>query len=135
MVAKKRARTMLNQSFTCQNPSCGKVFPKPIKASNLRLKKVEVYDACPHCLTKVVLEEIPLADEREIELKVDDVRIGEKRLHSIPATEDETAKRSPEMRCLHQFGYLSQRSKKEDIPEECMVCERIVKCMLKNVTG
>jgi hypothetical protein len=30
---------------------------------------------------------------------------------------------------------LSKRSSKEKIPEECMMCENIVQCMLKNVTG
>lgn len=37
--------------------------------------------------------------------------------------------------CTHHFGYLSKRSTKEKIPEECIVCGSIVKCMLKNVTG
>lgn len=37
--------------------------------------------------------------------------------------------------CAHYFGYLSQRSAKGEIPEECMVCENIVSCMLKKVTG
>jgi hypothetical protein len=37
--------------------------------------------------------------------------------------------------CTHNFGYLSQRSSKEKIPEECMVCENIVQCMLKKVTS
>ncbi len=37
--------------------------------------------------------------------------------------------------CAHHFGYLSKRSTKEKIPEECIVCENIVQCMLKNVTG
>jgi hypothetical protein len=37
--------------------------------------------------------------------------------------------------CTHFLGYLSQRSSKEKIPEECMMCGKIVECMLKNVTG
>jgi hypothetical protein len=37
--------------------------------------------------------------------------------------------------CTHHLGYLSERSSKEKIPEECMMCENIVQCMLKNVTG
>jgi hypothetical protein len=36
--------------------------------------------------------------------------------------------------CLHYFGYLGERSKKEKIPETCIICEKIVRCMLKNVT-
>ena len=35
--------------------------------------------------------------------------------------------------CTHHFGYLSERSSKEKIPEECMACPEIVNCMLKAV--
>lgn len=31
--------------------------------------------------------------------------------------------------CQHQFGYLSQRSEGEEIPEECMLCEKLLECM------
>jgi len=37
--------------------------------------------------------------------------------------------------CAHHFGYLGERSTKEKIPEECIVCEKIVQCMLKKLTG
>jgi hypothetical protein len=37
--------------------------------------------------------------------------------------------------CTHFLGYLSKRSPKEKMPEECMMCENVVKCMLKDVTG
>ena len=138
MVVKKRARAIMNHSFTCQNPSCGKVFPKPIKASNLRLKKVEVYDACPHCLAKIAAKEIPLTSEGELDLKIEDAGNDGKLALSLPIIEDKPARvreRSSKTPCTHHFGYLSQRPKKESIPEDCIVCERIVKCMLKNVTG
>jgi len=35
--------------------------------------------------------------------------------------------------CKHYFGYLSERTKKEVLPEECMLCGKIVQCMLKNI--
>ena len=31
--------------------------------------------------------------------------------------------------CRHQFGYLSQRSEGEEIPEACMLCEKLLECM------
>ena len=31
--------------------------------------------------------------------------------------------------CQHQFGYLSWRSEGEEIPEECMFCEKLLECM------
>jgi hypothetical protein len=35
--------------------------------------------------------------------------------------------------CLHHLGYLSERSSKEGIPDECMMCKDIVSCMLKKM--
>jgi hypothetical protein len=37
--------------------------------------------------------------------------------------------------CLHYVGYLSERSSKEQIPDECMMCKDIVACMLKKMKG
>jgi hypothetical protein len=55
---------------------------------------------------------------------------------NVPITEEKSIQTHPKgQRCAHQFGYLSKRSSKEKIPEECMMCENIVQCMLMNVTG
>ena len=32
--------------------------------------------------------------------------------------------------CPHYLGYLSERSKGEEISEECMICEETIECML-----
>jgi hypothetical protein len=40
----------------------------------------------------------------------------------------------PVVHCSLHFGYLSERSKNENIPDECVVCENIVKCMLKKMS-
>jgi hypothetical protein len=124
---------MENQSYTCPNPSCGKVFTSPIKAENLRSKKAEAYDACPFCLTEITLESnsVPIEEKEDLEKK------KPKSEQTNEYSEKVTMAESPpkEQKCTHQFGYLSKRSTKEKIPEECMMCENIVQCMLKNVTG
>jgi len=33
-------------------------------------------------------------------------------------------------RCPHDFGYLSQRPRGTEIPEECMMCDKIMDCIL-----
>ncbi|MGB9842356.1 MAG: hypothetical protein ACPLKZ_06495 [Candidatus Bathyarchaeales archaeon] len=33
--------------------------------------------------------------------------------------------------CSYYLGYLSERSSKDKIPDECMMCKDIVECMLK----
>lgn len=35
--------------------------------------------------------------------------------------------------CRHHPGYLSERSSKEQISDECMICKDIVECMLKKM--
>jgi hypothetical protein len=52
-----------------------------------------------------------------------------------PIEERSTQTNPKAQKCVHHFGYLSKRSTKEKIPEECMMCENIVQCMLMNVTG
>jgi hypothetical protein len=92
-----------------------------------------VYDACPYCLTEIIVEETPAfaEEDREFPMKQD----NDERL-SMDTAREKTEQEPPKTRnCPHQFGYLSKRASKEGIPEECMMCENIVQCMLKNVTG
>lgn len=95
----------------------------------LSSKNSEKYDACPYCLTEIKVgedtETIEVKKKEEIEIEQPEIRKIETSAPKIQKTEG----------CSHYMGYLSQRSTKEKIPEECMVCENIVKCMLKNVTG
>jgi hypothetical protein len=96
-------------------------------------KNGEVYDACPFCLTEITIEKnsTTIKEEKDVKRKktgseYEDVDFKEKTL----------VESSPKVQgCAHHLGYLSERSKKEKIPEECMICENIVQCMLKNVTG
>jgi hypothetical protein len=123
---------MENQSYTCSNPSCGRVFTNPIKVENLCSKHAEVYDACPFCLTEITVGgSTSIEDEKNLEIKK-----TEREEISVYPKKETMAKSPPKtQKCTHQFGYLSKRSPKEKIPEECIMCENIVQCMLKNVTG
>jgi len=131
----KKKENKDNQSFTCPNPSCGRVFSKPIKAENLSLKN-GAYDACPYCLTEITAEKsILIMEETEKEkpkLSIEEKSEQETQLPLEKVNVDTLAKPAT---CTHNFGYLSQRSTKEKIPEECMMCEKIVQCMLQRVKG
>jgi hypothetical protein len=94
-------------------------------------KNSEKYDACPYCLTEITVEEDTKTlgvqkEKEEIKIEQTEIRKIEKQT---------TQKLQKTEGCLHYMGYLSQRSTKEKIPEECIVCQNIVQCMLKNVTG
>jgi hypothetical protein len=130
---KRKEAITEDHRHTCPNPSCGKIFTNPLKAENFGSKNAGAYYACPYCLTEITIEE-NLVDVREKkELEVKEIRGKKPTAHSI---EKEPAQLRPTMQgCSQYFGYLGKRSSKEKIPEECMTCEKIVQCMLKNVTG
>ena len=125
---------MESQGFTCPNPVCGRVFSNPVRAENLGSKNAEVYDACPYCLTEIVVEEAHHTLEKEEDLREKETEPVERL--EMPAVKLESAKpESPVQGCQRHFGYLGERSSKEKIPDECMTCENIVKCMLKNIAS
>jgi hypothetical protein len=93
-----------NCSFTCPNISCGKTFTEPLKAINLQEDPDALFDACPYCLTKIDLNDIVVA---------------------VPVEETRP--------CQHHLGFLYEREKKTDFPDECMLCKDIVACMLSKV--
>ena len=92
-------------AFTCPNAACGKAFTRPLKTLNLQRIPDELYDACPYCLT-----EITANDEKTV----------------APSLEKSSS-------CAHYLGYLCERSTKDNIPDECIVCKDILSCMLKNM--
>jgi hypothetical protein len=119
----------------CPNRSCGRVFTSPLKAENIGSKKSGAYDACPYCLTEVTLEENPAVAQEKEKPKTKKVEAEVEELTVHPGAEKPVKAHPATLGCEHHFGYLSERSSKEKIPEECMTCEKIVQCMLKNVTS
>jgi hypothetical protein len=130
---RKKEAVTENQSFTCPNPVCGRNFSNPIKATNLGSRD-QAYDACPYCLTEILVEETHPAIENEQDSQEKETETEPVKRLKMPAAKEEQPK--PELKaegCQHHFGYLGERQSKERIPDECMTCESIVKCMLKNV--
>ena len=84
-------------------------------------------------MTEITLEGSSAVVEEKKNVKMEKTENEEV---NVDFEEKTLAESSPKVSgCLHYLGYLSERSKKEKIPEECMMCENIVQCMLKNVTG
>jgi hypothetical protein len=103
-----------------------------LKAENLGKKNAHVYDACPYCLTEITVETSSLIHEEQ---KPKQERIQPEQVSEQLTQEKPVHSSTTLTKCSHQLGYLSKRSPKEKIPEECMMCSDIVQCMLKNVTG
>ena len=119
----------------CSNPSCGKTFTNPLKARNMGVKNAKTYEACPYCLAEITVgKEDDLIEESES--AVHDTKANA-RFDAVTKEGRATPSASPSKveGCTRHLGYLSQRSSKEKIPEECIMCNKIVQCMLQAVTG
>jgi hypothetical protein len=124
-----RGTVRAEERFTCTNSSCGFVFSKPIRVKNL-CEDAEIYDACPRCFTAVTeVDNIPVI-EAEQNPNVDTERSEVTSKVGIKKAEPGASKQ-----CTHRFGYLSVRPKNEPIPDDCLMCENIVKCMTKGITA
>lgn len=127
---------MANRSFTCPNPSCGKAFSNPLQAENVGVKKGLKYEACPYCLTEIVIDASPRTVQEEPKPVITSIgQEGANEDIEVSALKAKLSLSTTSAKCTHQLGYLSKRTSKEQIPEECMMCGNIVQCMLKNVTG
>ncbi|MGB8780623.1 MAG: hypothetical protein WCD81_08240 [Candidatus Bathyarchaeia archaeon] len=128
----RKKQSAKEDKFACPNSSCGLVFSKPLKVKNVGSEDSQCYDACPRCLTAITLEEsVPVVEAKQGATAEDNK--GQEPM--VSNSEERRARPSATVQCAHHLGYLSERSKNEKIPEDCIVCENIVQCMLKAVNG
>ncbi len=115
-------RRVKRTSLTCSNPSCKKAFSSPLKTLNLQQDSGEPYAACPYCLTKII--NVPI-----------EIKHKSKKTNSEQSFQEEkpiqNIGRTPA--CNYHLGYLSEREKREQIPDECISCKNILDCMLKKM--
>jgi hypothetical protein len=98
---------------------------------NLQQDTEGPYDACPYCLTEMPVNDEPAIayDEPEtFEQEENTVEVEE-----IVDVEEKVEVPEEPSECSHHLGYLSERSSKDQIPDECMMCKDIVTCMLKKM--
>lgn len=128
MTITKQKIKLETQNFTCSNPKCRKAFANPIIVQNLSSEDTASYYGCPYCLTEI--EETPKGDEIRQKPKAKRSRIEQTK---TPLTETKPTQElfSETQKCPHHFGYLSQRPRGQEIPEECMICKKIIECMRK----
>ncbi len=141
---------MTNETFAaaCPNPKCQREIEEPILLNSLSKKPVEQYYACPHCFMKLdvdIKDSQTLKEEEKEEEKLAVVPLEkEEKLAVVPLEKEEEKKEKEEPAvvpskkeqkgpsgCNHDLGYLARRPKDVPIPQECLVCSKIVDCMLK----
>jgi DNA-directed RNA polymerase subunit RPC12/RpoP len=116
--------------------TCGEEYGQPLLAENLSGSSPEEYYACTRCLSKVKpiaetkdtleLEEEPSMESPEVdvnhELEAEEV----KETPVIPKSKIEVNIQSS---CQHELGYLKKRDKSSPIPDECLICTKMIDCM------
>ncbi len=107
-----------NVKLTCPNNECNKVIAKPLTTLNLQQSSKKSYNACPYCLTEITENESKNPQTKNVA--------------EIDVLEDKTSQNLEKLSdCKHYFGYMSEKEHKEQMPEECIMCSKIIECMAK----
>ena len=109
------------ESITCPNNRCGKVFDKPLELIDLAKSSEQSSYVCPYCLTKLEPAQSEPKQEAVIETFSEEVFSEKKFQEEVKPREE---------KCPQFFGYLSKRPKDAPIPEFCLTCPQMMKCML-----
>jgi len=109
------------QIMVCSYSKCGKSLSEPIELSVAQADgSLETYYACPHCLSRV-------NDSGNPKKHLSKASIG-----TLKKALEETAnslETNKSVGCAHHFGYLKARPKDSPIPDECLLCTEVMKCM------
>ncbi len=99
----------------CPNPKCGKMFEEPLLLRDLSKNPAERYYVCPHCI-----------------IKLDDFA-GEyqEKASQVSVKHPEELKEKNSSPCTHHVGYLKTVPKGGPVPDGCLTCPELLRCMFK----
>ena len=104
-----------------KRPHCEKTFDQLTMLVDDSNMTRETYYACPLCKSKV-----------NIDTNIKSINLASKAkgsaLHNFKSKKDTPSETST---CPHYFGYLSLFCKESEIPENCLICPRVTKCMIE----
>ncbi|UCD27145.1 MAG: hypothetical protein JSV75_03265 [Candidatus Bathyarchaeota archaeon] len=106
--------------ITCPNLKCHRTIEQPILLSNLSTSQVEQYSVCPYCFIQL--------DPISTQLKTQKEEKTEGYAPLVESLEEE--EKSPSV-CAGYLGYLSTFPKNKSIPRECLICPRVLDCVMK----
>jgi len=106
--------------LTCPNNKCGKIFDKPLITINLQQNSKTPYNACPYCFTEITIVENE--SKTPPEESFTEIELGKEQVAEVL---------EKTVLCNHHLGYLKERELRQQIPEECILCTKVIDCMLK----
>ena len=103
---------MHNEKLTCPYKGCGKSFDKPTILTDASTIPRQTYYACPYCMSKI------------------DIIVEKMKIIGVKSTEYPTVFETP-AKCAHYFGFLNALPRDAPIPDECLVCPKVLQCNIK----
>lgn len=117
----------------CGYERCGKSFAAPVRLTDLSHKpRSETYFACPYCFSKmdecehVSTRELKAVRSGSYEMTAD---LGSKKNAKVDM-QREPNNETDAVSCPHHVGYLKNRSKDQAVPDSCLICPKILQCMV-----
>jgi DNA-directed RNA polymerase subunit RPC12/RpoP len=101
-----------DEKLRCPYKGCGKAFEKPTVLTDSTVVPRETYYACPYCQSKL------------------DVMIEDLKITSIKPTEYPKVLDSP-AKCARYVGFLNTIPKDGAIPDECLICPKVLQCTVR----
>jgi hypothetical protein len=97
----------------CPYKGCGKSFERPAVLTDSSIFPRKTNYACPYCMSK-------------IDLTVEGLKVVDVRALEYPKVFDSPAK------CAHYAGLLNSTLSDRPIPDECLICPKVLQCSLRN---
>ncbi|MBX5328903.1 MAG: hypothetical protein QHH18_06775 [Candidatus Bathyarchaeota archaeon] len=101
-----------DEKLKCPYKGCGKTFEKPTVLTDSSTIPRQSYYACPYCNSK-------------LDIIVENMKIVSVKPTEYPKVFDSPAK------CAHYFGFLNAIPKDASIPDECLVCPKVLQCSIR----
>jgi len=96
----------------CPYDGCGKAFERPTILTDPSTLPRKTFYACPHCMSK-------------IDLQVENLKITDVKAMEYGKVFDSPAK------CAHYSGFVDAISFDMTVPDDCLVCPKILQCGIK----
>ena len=106
--------------------SCGEEYGQSLLTENLSGQSPEEYYGCSRCLSKVEVaaeKRSPMAVQ--LEPAAEEEVAAEEAYNDLPSKIEVNVHAS----CQHELGYLKKRDRSSPIPDECLICTKMIDCM------
>ena len=100
------------EQLKCPYNGCGKAFDKPTVLTDSSTIPRENYYACPYCSSKI------------------DIIAENMKIVRVKPTEYPKVFNSP-AKCAQYFGFLNSLPNEAPIPNECLICPKVLQCSFR----